>query len=53
MQLNAIKLNFKSYFDKFDITSTFKVNSKRENNNETEAENHLRHCYEYGFISYM
>ena len=48
---NAIKSNFKSYFDKFDIILTFKSDSKRGNDNATEAEIHLRHCYEYGFIS--
>ena len=44
----SIKLNFK-LFDKFDITSGFKINSKSEYNSETKYENQLFHCYESGF----
>ena len=43
------EIEFQKLFDKFDITSSFKRNSKSRNNNETKNESRLFRCYESGF----
>ena len=43
-QAESLKL-----FDKFYVTSSFKLNSRSENNNENKNESQLFHCYESGF----
>ena len=43
------KLKPLELFDKFDVTSSFKLNSKSGNNNETKNESQLFHCYGSGF----
>ena len=35
------QIEFQKLFDKFDITSSFKLNSKSVNNNETKNESQL------------
>ena len=39
-QVESLKL-----FDKFYVTSSFKLNSRSENNNENKNESQLFHCY--------
>ena len=40
------QVEFQELFDKFDVTSSFKLNSKSGNNNEAENESQLFHCCE-------
>ena len=42
---HSYQIEFQNLFDKFDITSSFKINSKSGNNNETKNESQLFHCY--------
>ena len=46
---HCYQIEFQNLLDKFDITSSFKLNSKSGNNNETKNESQLFHCYESGF----
>ena len=43
------QIEFQKLLDKFDIKSSFKLNSKSGNSNETKNESQLSHCYESGF----
>ena len=47
--VHCYQIEFQKLLDKFDITSSFKLNSKSGNNNETKNKNQLFHCYESGF----
>ena len=42
---HCYQIEFQKLFDKFDIASSFKLNSKTGNNNETKNESQLLHCY--------
>ena len=46
---HCYQIEFQKLLDKFDITLSFKLNSKSGNNNETKNESQLFHCYGSGF----
>ena len=46
---HCYQIEFEKLPDKFDITSSFTLNTKSGNNNETQNESRLSHCYESGF----
>ena len=46
---HCYQIEFQKLFDKFDITSSFKLNSKSGNDNETKNESQLFRCYESRF----
>ena len=46
---HCYQIEFQKLLDKFGITSSFKLNSKSGNDNETKNEIQLSHCYESGF----
>ena len=43
------QIEYQKLFDKFDITSSFKLNLKSGNDNEAKNESQLFHCYESRF----
>ena len=46
---HCYQIEFQKLFDKYDVTSSFKLNSNRGNNNETKNKSQLFFCYESGF----